>query len=58
MINTYILELVNYGIRSGLVEEADRLYTTNRLAELLDLDEYITPDEEPAPEIFTSSSKT
>ena len=49
MINTYILELVNYGIRSGLIEESDRIYTTNRLAELLDLDEYIEPDSEPAP---------
>lgn len=47
MINTYILELVNYGIRSGLIEESDRIYTTNRLAELLCIDEYITPAASP-----------
>ena len=47
MINTYILELVNYGIRSGLIEESDRIYTTNRLAELLGIDEYITPAASP-----------
>ncbi|MBR5358613.1 MAG: UDP-glucose--hexose-1-phosphate uridylyltransferase [Clostridiales bacterium] len=47
MINIYILELVNYGIRSGLIEESDRIYTTNRLAELLGIDEYITPAASP-----------
>ena len=48
MINTYITELVNYGIRSGLVSELDRVYTTNRLVELLELDEYTAPENEPA----------
>ena len=48
MINTYITELVNYGIRSGLVSELDRVYTTNRLVELLELDEYTSPENEPA----------
>ena len=48
MINTYITELVNYGIRSGLVSELDRVYTTNRLVELLGLDEYTAPENEPA----------
>ena len=31
MINTYITELVNYAIRSGLITEDDRVYSVNRL---------------------------
>ena len=45
MINRYITELVNYGIGNGLITEQDRIYTTNRLAELLGLDEYTFPTE-------------
>ena len=40
MINTYITELVNYGITNGLIDELDRVYTTNKLIELFGLDEY------------------
>ena len=47
MINTYITELVNYGISKGLISEADRIYTFNRLIELLELDEYTAPDTSP-----------
>ena len=49
MINTYITELVNYGIANGLIEEYDRIYAVNRLTELMELDEYIEPSEVPAP---------
>ena len=49
MICTYITELVEYGIRNGLVPEADRIYTVNRLIELFGLEEYICPDEVPSP---------
>ena len=45
MINTYITELVNYGIEKGLIDEQDRIYTVNRLIELFELDEYTEPDE-------------
>ncbi len=38
MIDRTINNLVNYGIRHGLVNEADRIYTTNRLLEILSLD--------------------
>ena len=41
--NYLITELVNYGIQSGLVAEADRIYTVNRLLEVLELDEYVEP---------------
>ena len=49
MINTYITELVNYGIANGLIEEYDRIYEVNRLTELMGLDEFIEPSEVPAP---------
>lgn len=45
MINTYITELVNYGISNGLIDELDRVYTTNKLIEFFGLDEYNEPSE-------------
>ena len=47
MINTYITELVNYGIRNGLIDEQDRIYSINRLTELMGLDEFIVPENQP-----------
>ncbi|MBR3279816.1 MAG: UDP-glucose--hexose-1-phosphate uridylyltransferase [Lachnospiraceae bacterium] len=47
--NHLITELVNYGIDSGLVDRADRIYTVNRLIEALGLDEYTEPSEEITP---------
>ena len=47
MINTYITELVNYGIDKGLIDEQDRIYTVNRFIELFNLDEYTEPDAVP-----------
>ena len=37
MIFESIKKLVTYGLESGLIEESDRVYTTNRLLEALDL---------------------
>ena len=48
MINTYITELVNYGISKGLIDELDRVYVTNRLIRFFGLDEYTAPEEVPA----------
>ena len=48
MINTYITELVNYGIRNGLIDELDRVYSINRLVELMEFDEYIAPETVPS----------
>ncbi len=45
-INYLIAELVNYGIRTGIVQAPDRIYTANRLLEVLGLDEYIEPEGE------------
>lgn len=40
MINALITELVSYGIRTGLVADADRVFVTNQLLELFDVIEY------------------
>jgi len=39
MIQESVLDLVNYGISTGLVDPDDRIFTTNRLLELLKLDD-------------------
>ena len=39
MIQERILELVKYGITTGLVEKADEVYTVNRLLELFEVDD-------------------
>lgn len=43
MITENIFTLVNYGIAAGLLDESDRIYTTNTLMELFGLDEYEEP---------------
>ncbi|MCM1182151.1 MAG: UDP-glucose--hexose-1-phosphate uridylyltransferase [Roseburia sp.] len=43
MITKNIAMLVEYGVAAGLVNEADRIYTTNRLLELFGLEEYDAP---------------
>ena len=48
-MDTFITELVNYGIENGLIDELDRIYTTNRLIELMGLSEYTAPSEAPSP---------
>ena len=40
MIDKAINRLADYGIRTGLIEETDRIYTINRLLELFGLEEY------------------
>lgn len=39
-ICTLILELVSYGKNKGLIDNADEVYTTNKLLELFQIDEY------------------
>ncbi len=39
-ICTLIFELVSYGKNKGLIDTADEVYTTNRLLELFQIDEY------------------
>ena len=38
-------KLVTYGLETGLITEEDRIFTTNELLELLNLDEYEEPEE-------------
>lgn len=40
-INYLITELIDYGCANGLIEEEDRIYTVNRLLEVLGTDEYV-----------------
>jgi len=39
MIQENIRKLVQYGLQTGLITEADKIYTVNRLLELFGLDE-------------------
>lgn len=57
MITKNITDLVRYGLSCGLIDEADTIYTVNRLLELFGLEEYDTefiPEnfEKAAPESF------
>ena len=44
MINQYITELVGYGLATGLITEHDKIYTTNSLLELFNIEEYELQD--------------
>ncbi len=46
MIDQAIRQLVDYGLRTGLVGKDDEIYTVNRLLELLEIEEY---EDQPAP---------
>ncbi len=48
-INAYIASLVQYGLRTGLIEEADRTYVTNQLLQVLELDSYEPAEPEDLP---------
>ena len=43
MIQNLIYELVNYGIKQGLVNLADQVYVTNSLLALFGLSDYQEP---------------
>lgn len=43
MIEKWIKQLVNYGLKTGLVDKRDEIYTVNRLLELFELDDYVEP---------------
>ena len=45
MIDTYIAALADYGVRTGLIEPADRTWAINTLLDVLELQEYIEPEE-------------
>ncbi len=43
MICESIAKLVKYGLDCGLIEQEDKIYTTNRILEILGIDEYEEP---------------
>ncbi|MDF2801755.1 MAG: UTP-hexose-phosphate uridylyltransferase [Anaerocolumna sp.] len=43
MINKAIKALVGYGIHTGLISEADRIYISNQILEVIKMDEYEEP---------------
>ena len=45
MVNESIYFLVNYALKRGLIEQADKIYSINRLLEILGLNEYKEPKE-------------
>ena len=45
MVYDSIKKLVAYGVNTGLVEPEDEIYVTNRLLEVMELDEYEEPEE-------------
>ena len=45
MVYDSIKKLVAYGVNTGLVEPEDEVYVTNRLLEVMKLDEYEEPEE-------------
>ena len=49
MIQENIKKLVQYGLQTGLIRQADTIYTTNRLLELFMLDELCLLYTSPSP---------
>ena len=45
MINESIKKLVCYSLNTGLIKDCDKVYVTNRILEVLRLDEYEEPKE-------------
>ena len=43
MVYEAIKKLVRYGLDAGLITEADRIYATNQILDVLKLDEYEEP---------------
>ncbi|MCM1578214.1 MAG: UDP-glucose--hexose-1-phosphate uridylyltransferase [Ruminococcus sp.] len=50
-VNTYIAALVNYGVKTGLMEKGDEVYCVNRLLEVLRKDEFEQPENIPDMEL-------
>ena len=45
MIDHAIAALADYGVRTGLIEPADRVWAVNRLLEVMGLNDYQEPEE-------------
>ncbi len=51
MINSYIAALAEYGLKTGLIKEEDRIYAINSILAAMGLDEYEEPGEIPQAEL-------
>ena len=49
-VDRYITDLVEYGIFTRLIDEAERVYSVNLILDVMDLDSYEEPDEYKAPD--------
>lgn len=46
MVYEAVKKLIQYGMEKGLITEADRIYATNQVLDVLNLEEYEEPDED------------
>ena len=46
MVNEAITKLVTYALRTGLIEESEVIWATNRILEVLKLSDYTAPAQE------------
>lgn len=46
MLYKHIKQLIDYGLSSGLISDEDVVYTRNRILEILQIDEYIEPEDD------------
>lgn len=46
MVYEAIKGLVEYGLKAGLITEADRIYATNQILDVMKMDEYEEPQGE------------
>ena len=46
----YIRDLVEYGLKTGLITEEERIYSTNLILDVMDMDSYEEPDDYKAPD--------
>ena len=53
--DTYIASLVDYGVRTGLIEACDKTYITNQLLQVLQLDDcaFVPPEDMPLEDILS-----
>ena len=51
MLNTRIKQLVNYGLKTGLLEDVDTKWATNQLIDIMGADAYAEPEDAPEEEL-------
>ena len=51
MVNTYIRQLINYGLKRGLIPPEDEVFCINRILDALNLNEYEEPQKVEAAEL-------